>query len=61
MGEDIPLLSRIMAIIDSYDVMRSGRFYKKILNKNEAIEELRKCSGKQFDPKLVEDFISVIS
>jgi len=60
-GEDIPLLSRIMAIVDAYDVMRSGRFYKKTLTKNSAIEELRKCGGKQFDPKLVDEFISVIS
>ena len=59
-GEDIPLLSRIMAIADAYDVMRSGRFYKKTLNKDDAIRELRKCSGKQFDPKLVEEFISII-
>ncbi|MCJ7665516.1 MAG: diguanylate cyclase [Actinobacteria bacterium] len=59
-GEDIPLLSRIMAIIDSYDIMRSGRFYKKTLNKDDAIKELRNCSGKQFDPTLVEEFISVI-
>jgi len=60
-GEDIPLLSRIMSIIDSYDVMRSGRFYKKTMNKKEAINELRACSGSQFDPDLVEKFISVIS
>ena len=60
-GEDIPLLSRIMAIVDAYDVMRSGRFYKKTLTKDYAIKELRKCSGKQFDPKLVEEFISIIN
>jgi diguanylate cyclase (GGDEF)-like protein/PAS domain S-box-containing protein len=59
-GEDIPLLSRIMSIVDAYDVMRSGRFYKKTLTKDDAIKELRKCSGKQFDPKIVEEFISII-
>jgi len=59
-GDDIPLLSRIMAIIDSYDIMRSGRFYKKTLTKKEAISELRSCSGKQFDPKLVEQFVGII-
>ena len=59
-AEDIPLLSRIMAIVDAYDVMRSGRFYKKTLTKDDAIKELRKCSGKQFDPRLVEEFISII-
>jgi HD-GYP domain-containing protein (c-di-GMP phosphodiesterase class II) len=59
-GEDIPLLSRIMSIVDAYDVMRSGRFYKKTLTKDNAIKELRNCSGKQFDPRLVEEFISII-
>ena len=59
-GEDIPLLSRIMAIVDAYDVMRSGRFYKSTLDKDSAIKELRNCSGKQFDPTLVEEFISII-
>ncbi len=59
-GNDIPLLSRIMNIIDSYDVMRSGRFYKGPLSKTDVIKELRKCSGKQFDPVLLEQFISLI-
>ncbi|MDD5601315.1 MAG: HD domain-containing protein, partial [Actinomycetota bacterium] len=59
-GEDIPLLSRITAIADAYDVMRSGRFYKRTLSKNEAIEELRKSSGTQFDPTLVEEFIKIL-
>lgn len=60
-GNDIPLLSRMMSMIDAYDIMRSGRFYKKTLSKAEAIKELRICSGKQFDPVLVEEFISIIS
>jgi diguanylate cyclase (GGDEF)-like protein/PAS domain S-box-containing protein len=59
-GNEIPLLSRIMTIIDSYDVIRSGRFYKRPLNKADAIKELRKCSGRQFDPVLLEQFISLI-
>jgi HD-GYP domain-containing protein (c-di-GMP phosphodiesterase class II) len=59
-GEDIPLLSRMTAIADAYDVMRSGRFYKRTLSKNEAIEELRKSSGTQFDPKLIEEFVKTM-
>ena len=59
-GEDIPLLSRMTAIADAYDVMRSGRFYKRTLSKDEAIKELRKSSGTQFDPTLVEEFIKIL-
>ncbi len=59
-GEDIPLLSRITAIADAYDVMRSGRFYKNTLSRDEALEELKKSSGTQFDPKLIRKFIEVI-
>ncbi len=59
-GEDIPMASRITAIADAYDVMRSGRFYKRTLSKKEAIEEIKKSSGTQFDPKLVEEFIKIL-
>jgi diguanylate cyclase (GGDEF)-like protein/PAS domain S-box-containing protein len=59
-GEDIPLLSRITAIADAYDVMRSGRFYKRTLSKEGAIEELRKSRGTQFDPELVDKFIKML-
>jgi diguanylate cyclase (GGDEF)-like protein/PAS domain S-box-containing protein len=60
-GEDIPLLSRIISIIDAFDVMTSERPYRKTLTVQEAIQELRIFSGKQFDPKLVETFIDMIS
>ncbi len=59
-GEEIPVVSRIMAIADAYDIMRTGRLYKKVKSKNQAIAELRRCSGKQFDPKLVEKFIDIV-
>ena len=59
-GENIPLLSRIVFIVDSYDVMTSERSYKKAMKKEDAIIELRRCSGSQFDPDLVEKFIRVI-
>ncbi len=59
-GEDIPLLSRITAIADAYDVMRSGRFYKNTQSREEAIEELKKSGGTQFDPNLVRKFIKII-
>ncbi len=59
-GEDIPVLSRIIAIVDAYEVMITGRPYKKALSKEEAIEELSECSGSQFDPQLVKRFIEIL-
>jgi diguanylate cyclase (GGDEF)-like protein/PAS domain S-box-containing protein len=59
-GEEIPLLSRILAVVDAYDVMISGRPYKKAMTKNEAAAELKKCAGSQFDPELVDLFLEGI-
>ncbi len=59
-GEEIPLQSRMIAIVDAYDAMVSYRTYRKSKTKEEAIEELRKYSGIQFDQKLVEIFIEII-
>ncbi|MCS7202583.1 MAG: transporter substrate-binding domain-containing protein [Dictyoglomus sp.] len=60
MGEEIPLESRILCIADSFDAMTSERPYKKALNLREAIEEIKGCSGTQFDPKLSEVMIDII-
>ncbi|MCJ7727534.1 MAG: diguanylate cyclase, partial [Actinobacteria bacterium] len=59
-GENIPVLSRIIAIVDAYEVMITGRPYKKAVSKGEAIVELEKCSGTQFDPQLVKKFIRIL-
>jgi len=58
--EEIPIESRIISIVDAYDVMRNGRPYKGKMSKREAITELKRCSGTQFDPKLVEIFIDTV-
>lgn len=52
-GEEIPLLSRILSIVDAYDVMTHDSPYKKAISKEAAFEELLRCSGTQFDPTLI--------
>ncbi len=58
-GNEIPLLSRIVSIVDSYDVMTNERPYKKAISKKEAQQELQRCAGSQFDPELVKVFLNL--
>ena len=58
-GEQIPLGARIFTIADSLDAMISDRPYRKALPLSHAREEIRRCSGTQFDPKVVEVFMSI--
>lgn len=59
-GEDIPILSRIINVVDSFDVMTHARIYKKAFNMEYAIKELKQCSGNQFDPAIVKKFIDIL-
>ncbi|MEG0306756.1 MAG: diguanylate cyclase [Clostridium sp.] len=59
-GEDIPLMARIISISDAYDGMTQDRVYKKAMNKEQAIKEIKKFSGTQFDPSVVEIFLDYI-
>lgn len=59
-GEEIPLLARIVCVVDAYDVMTNGRVYKKAMSKIEAIEELKRCSSKQFDPNITRVFLECL-
>lgn len=59
-GEEIPLGARIIAIINTYRAMTSDRPYRKALPVSEAIEEIKKGSGTQFDPKIVTAFVKVL-
>jgi putative nucleotidyltransferase with HDIG domain len=58
-GEQIPLGARIFTIADSLDAMISDRPYRKALPMSHARDEIQRCSGTQFDPKVVEVFMSI--
>ncbi|MTI80352.1 MAG: diguanylate cyclase [Firmicutes bacterium] len=59
-GEQIPLESRILSIIDAYDAMTNTRPYRKPLTHEEAVAELQRCAGTQFDPKLTPIIIDIL-
>jgi len=60
-GEEIPLISRIIMVADSWDAMRSDRPYRKGLSKEKAMEEILKHSGAQFDPNIAKVFIKMLT
>ncbi|MFW6030314.1 MAG: HD-GYP domain-containing protein [Halanaerobiales bacterium] len=57
--EEIPLLSRIISLVDSFDVMTHDRPYSKAMSVKLALKEVRNCSGSQFDPYLVKEFMKL--
>ncbi|MGD9551786.1 MAG: HD-GYP domain-containing protein [Candidatus Caldatribacteriota bacterium] len=59
-GEEIPKPARLLAIIDAYDAMNSDRPYRKKLSVEDILKELEQEAGKQFDPIMVEAFISLL-
>jgi HD-GYP domain-containing protein (c-di-GMP phosphodiesterase class II) len=59
-GEQIPLCCRILAVIDAYDAMTHDRPYRKAFTCTQAVDEIRRGAGKQFDPYLVHVFIGVV-
>lgn len=60
-GQEIPVECRILAIVDAFDAMTNSRPYSKAKTIQEALEELRRCSGTQFDPELIGIFLSEIN
>ncbi len=59
-GKKIPFDSRIIAVADSFDAMTTTRPYQKSLSLNEAVMEISRCSGTQFDPTVVQKFEEII-
>jgi putative nucleotidyltransferase with HDIG domain len=59
-GEAIPLPARILTVVDAFGAMTDNRVYRKARTKDEAIEELRRCAGRQFDRTVVDVFFEVI-
>jgi len=59
-GYEIPLHSRILGVADAYDAMVSGRAYRKAMSREDALAELRRCAGTQFDPEVVKIFSGIV-
>ena len=57
---EIPLEAKILAVADAYDAMRTDRVYRRGYTHEEAADELRKCAGSQFDPEVVEAFLTAL-
>jgi len=60
-GEEIPIAARILAVADSFDAMISARAYKPTRTREEAIKELIRCKGTQFDPQCVDVFVAYLA
>jgi two-component system, cell cycle response regulator len=59
-GTEIPLGSRIVSVCDAFDAMVGERPYRRARNFDEALDELRRCAGTQFDADIVEAFVAVV-
>ncbi|MEM1027090.1 MAG: HD domain-containing phosphohydrolase [Planctomycetota bacterium] len=58
-GEDIPIFGRLIGLADAFDAMSSDRTYRKALDLDSVLEEIRRCAGAQFDPTLAEAFVAM--
>ena len=60
-GEEIPLIARIVACCDAFNAMTTDRSYRKAMPMGEAVAELRRSSGTQFDPRVVDTLIASLA
>ena len=60
-GDEIPLIARIVCCCDAFDAMTSDRPYRPARSPGDALDELRSCSGTQFDPAVVEALAAVVA
>lgn len=60
-GEELPLGSRMIAIVDAFDAMTTDRVYRRAMSRERAVAELFECAGTQFDPQLVKSFGMLLS
>ncbi|HVC88065.1 MAG TPA: HD-GYP domain-containing protein [Gaiellaceae bacterium] len=58
-GHEIPFEARILAVADAYDAMTSDRPYRPAMTRDEAVVEVERCSGTQFDPELAKAFLAL--
>ncbi len=58
--DEIPLGARILCVADSFEAMLAERPYRQGMSKEDAVKELKKCSGTQFDPQIVESFLKIV-
>ncbi len=60
-GEEIPVEARVLAVADAFDAMTSDRPYRQALSRTEALAEVERCAGTQFDPEIARVFLEVFA
>jgi putative nucleotidyltransferase with HDIG domain len=60
-GEEIPVEARVLAIADAFDAMTSDRPYRRALTHDEALAEVERCAGTQFDPRIAQVFLELFA